>query len=411
MSESKSQLRIGFIHPDLGIGGAEQLIVNMAVALKKQGHNVIIYTPYHDPKHCFQATIDGTIPVEVRGAIVPQTIFGKLWALCATIRVIFCTLYLICFGFKFDVVIVDQVSPAVPLLRLFNRKCLFYCHYPDKLLCVERRSILKKIYRFFLDYIEEFSLLFANKILVNSNFTREVYQRSFKYLSKYNNPEILYPAIDFSSFDDTIKQSAPVDSKASPFFLSLNRYERKKNINLAIQAFAQFVKESASNNQFKLIIAGGYDERIAENVEHHKELLSLAKELNVEDKVVFKFSISNKERTQLLQTAQAVLYTPENEHFGIVPVECMYMKRPVLACNSGGPKESVVDGETGFLLQSNPSDWSKKMDWIAKNPSKAAEMGQNGRKRAIEKFGLEAFAESIDKSVREICQPGSKKNN
>lgn len=34
----------------------------------------------------------------------------------------------------------------------------------------------------------------------------------------------------------------------------------------------------------------------------------------------------------------AVLYTPEREHFGIVPVEAMYNQVPVIACNSGGPK-------------------------------------------------------------------------
>jgi alpha-1,3/alpha-1,6-mannosyltransferase len=42
-----------------------------------------------------------------------------------------------------------------------------------------------------------------------------------------------------------------------------------------------------------------------------------------------------------LNNAIAVLYTPSNEHFGIVPVESMFMKTPVLACNNGGPLESV----------------------------------------------------------------------
>jgi len=96
-----------------------------------------------------------------------------------------------------------QVSAVVPLLRFFNRKCLFYCHFPDKNLCVERNSIFKKIYRFFLDYIEEFSMYFANGILVNSKFTKEVYNNSFAFLSKHSNPEVLYPAIDFSKFDTT----------------------------------------------------------------------------------------------------------------------------------------------------------------------------------------------------------------
>ncbi|TXH61693.1 MAG: glycosyltransferase, partial [Thiothrix sp.] len=32
------------------------------------------------------------------------------------------------------------------------------------------------------------------------------------------------------------------------------------------------------------------------------------------------------------------LYTPEKEHFGIVPIEAMFNNAPVIACNSGGPK-------------------------------------------------------------------------
>lgn len=37
----------------------------------------------------------------------------------------------------------------------------------------------------------------------------------------------------------------------------------------------------------------------------------------------------------------SVVYTPANEHFGIVPVEAMYARKPVIACNNGGPTESI----------------------------------------------------------------------
>lgn len=84
--------------------------MNLAVSLKNKGHRVIIYTPHHDPKHCFAETIDGTIPVEVAGRAFPRTIFGKGLAFCSLIRMWLCTLYLICFGFRFDLVIVDQVN-------------------------------------------------------------------------------------------------------------------------------------------------------------------------------------------------------------------------------------------------------------------------------------------------------------
>ena len=47
-------MKINFIHPDLGIGGAERLIVDAAVALTKKKHRVNVYTGYHNRNHCFE---------------------------------------------------------------------------------------------------------------------------------------------------------------------------------------------------------------------------------------------------------------------------------------------------------------------------------------------------------------------
>ena len=64
------------------------------------------------------------------------------------------------------------------------------------------------------------------------------------------------------------------------------------------------------------MIAGGYEGRILENVEHKKELEKLSNDLNVNEFVNFKTNVTNLERVQLLTNASALLYTPENEHFG-----------------------------------------------------------------------------------------------
>jgi alpha-1,3/alpha-1,6-mannosyltransferase len=54
---------------------------------------------------------------------------------------------------------------------------------------------------------------------------------------------------------------------------SLNRYERKKNIPLALKSFATYLKDSKNaKKDVLLVIAGGYDPRLPENVEHHLEL-------------------------------------------------------------------------------------------------------------------------------------------
>ena len=84
-------------------------------------------------------------------------------------------------------------------------------------------------------------------------------------------PDILYPPINLKTFDkspsfnESIKDLLGVSSDL--IITSLNRYERKKNIPLAIESFA------FSGFPGTLVIAGGWDPRVPENVEHELELL------------------------------------------------------------------------------------------------------------------------------------------
>lgn len=50
---SERKRTIVFFHPDLGIGGAERLVVDAAVGLQERGHKVVIFTNHCDPNHCF----------------------------------------------------------------------------------------------------------------------------------------------------------------------------------------------------------------------------------------------------------------------------------------------------------------------------------------------------------------------
>ena len=76
-------------------------------------------------------------------------------------------------------------------------------------------------------------------------------------------------------------------------------------------------------------------------------------------------SFTDTERSALLAAAAAVVYTPANEHFGIVPLEAMAAGRPVLACNSGGPTESVLHGRTGLLAEPEPAAFASAMAQLA----------------------------------------------
>lgn len=397
--------KVLFLHPDLGIGGAERLVVDAALALRNGGHVVTFVTSHHDPKHCFVETRDGTLPVIIAGDWIPRSFLGKFYALCAYIRMIYTTLYVLLFSkLEYDVVICDQVSVGIPLLKAFGRKVLFYCHFPDQLLSKEGTPF-KSIYRLPLNWLEERTTGMADMILVNSKFTLKVFQETFKHISVV--PDILYPSINTKSFDTIYPP--PLHEVIQPhnlaadslIFLSINRYERKKNLILALEALGQ-LKSMLDENDWKkiyLIMAGGYDPRVNENVEHFTELMELAAELDISEKVIFLKSPSDPRKLSLLTHCHCVIYTPANEHFGIVPLEAMYMNKPVIAANSGGPTETIEDGVTGFLCEIEPNYFAVAMAKCISNERLRNNLGREGKKRMMEKFSFQAFSNQLENIV------------
>ena len=103
---------IAFLHPDLGLGGAERLVVDAAVELADRGHQVrsnvavylpalappmltaqravqvVVYTAFHDPHRSFKETVDGPFTVTICGGWFPCSLFGRALAFCAYVRCI-----------------------------------------------------------------------------------------------------------------------------------------------------------------------------------------------------------------------------------------------------------------------------------------------------------------------------------
>ena len=160
-----------------------------------------------------------------------------------------------------------------------------------------------------------------------------------------------------------------------------------------------------------LILPGGYDVRVEENVGYHNELVSLAESMNLttatarnivsalnipdDIEVLFLLSIPAQLKSMLLDAATMLLYTPSNEHFGIVPLEAMLAGLPVLAAHSGGPLETVVDGETGWLRPADqPAAWTTVMQEALKKISKEQlqRMGKQGQQRVKAEFSDKKMA-------------------
>ncbi|ETN45153.1 uncharacterized protein HMPREF1541_10030 [Cyphellophora europaea CBS 101466] len=428
--DATASRRIVFFHPDLGIGGAERLIIDAAVGLQELGHKVTIFTSHCDPQHCFEEARDGTLDVRVRGnTIFPPTILNRLHILLAILRQIHLVLSVAFFGDELfqirpDVFIVDQLSACVPLLRWIcsdRQRTLFYCHFPDQLLADRKRGgiagLVKAGYRLPFDWFEGWSTAASDKIVVNSNFTRSI---ASKVIPAKGPLTVIYPCVSSDSRPAELSDKPLWDGKFK-LLLSVNRFERKKDIGLALHAYNGLTEEERRGT--RLILAGGYDSRVAENLQYHQELVQMAEEmgliaatvktaptaLGISDdvEVLFMLSIPGAFKATLMSQATLLLYTPVNEHFGIVPVEAMQHGLPVLASNTGGPLETVVEGETGWLRDaSKVEQWTQVMRTVlvSLSPKAFQQMKVAGQRRASENFTRVIMAKKFDAEIKAMLE-------
>ncbi|THH20044.1 hypothetical protein EW146_g1222 [Bondarzewia mesenterica] len=453
MSAGPSRLRIAFIHPDLGIGGAERLVVDAALGLQKLGHSVDIYTSYHNPSHCFEETRDGTLRVHHISPPFPRSVNGKFHILLAHARQLHLTQHLVRPDApSYDVYFVDQLSTCVPFIRLFaQRRVVFYCHFPDKLLAngefVEgkmrmRGGLLKRMYRLPMDWLEEVTTRQADIILANSRFTSRVFKSYFPSISQ--DPYVIYPGINLSAYEGKTDLQDPDIAQVTsdrPTFLSLNRFEKKKNVALAVHSYALLKKQSSASGPSeklqasRLVLAGGYDPRLENNIMTLVALIDLAKANSLTFNVVvpstssitippfnctkynpdilFLLNFTTSQRTALLNAKStiALLYTPTNEHFGIGPVEGMSCGLPVLACNTGGPTESVLEQpreeRTGWLRPPDAEVWASALaEIVGMSEKERAALGERARLRARELFGMDAMAKALEAKFEDAAAMG-----
>lgn len=255
--------------------------------------------------------------------------------------------------------------------------------------------------------------------MVNSNFTKSVFAEAFPGL-KHRSPGVVYPCVDTSDIPQDSKPLWP----GKKVLLSINRFEKKKDVALAIRAFAGLSQEE--RRDARLVIAGGYDPRVAENTSTYTELCELAASLKLKHataktvisaqgvpsdiSVLFLHSVPGAFKTTLLSTSRLLVYTPRNEHFGIVPLEAMLAGTPVLAANEGGPTETVISGQTGWLRDvSKVQDWTEVMRIALEDgdgEQRLKDMGKWGKQRVVAEFSKDKMGERLDTAIQAMQQQG-----
>ena len=171
----------------------------------------------------------------------------------------------------------------------------------------------------------------------------------------------------------------------------MSRITPAKRQNLAIEAFKGFYER---NKNFKMIIAGRVDDN-----KYSKEYLESLKAISREYPVEFALFLSIGEVYDMYANCYATLFAAKNEDFGLTPLESMASCKPVISLNEGGPRETIVDGVTGFLVE-DVKGMTEKMIYLAANRDETKKIGEKGRAHVEKNFAQPAFFNRIDSVIK-----------
>ena len=177
-----------------------------------------------------------------------------------------------------------------------------------------------------------------------------------------SNIEVIYPGIDTRTYTPS-----PAARRQSPAFSYLGRLKKYKGVHLVIRAFA-----AMQNRDATLEIAGAGDYR--------PKLEALANSLDLGDRVRFLGRITEQEKLALLRRSWALVFASPKEGWGITNLEAAACATPVVASNSPGIRESVRDGETGYLVpHGDTAAMAAAMDRVAASRSLVEQLGRSAR--------------------------------
>jgi glycosyltransferase involved in cell wall biosynthesis len=175
--------------------------------------------------------------------------------------------------------------------------------------------------------------------------------------------------------------------------LFVGRLTWVKGVSALLQAMPLVLKEYPNT---KLVILGKGDEQT--------DIVETAERLNVKGNIVYRFDFVSEDERILHYAASDVCVFPSTyEPFGIVSLEAMAMEKPVVVGAHGvvGFKEQVVSGGTDqngvHINGGDPADIAWGIKEVLKNPEKAKNWGENGRRRVLEYFTWRKVAEETIK--------------
>jgi starch synthase len=250
-------------------------------------------------------------------------------------------------------------------------------------------------------WMERTAILDADAIIAVSQGTKADIIRAYPDVDPARI-HVIYNGIDLAEYQKTAETQALVDygvDPSIPYILFVGRITRQKGVTHLVDAIRYLPPDTQV-----VLCAGAPD--TPEIAAELREKVEAARRDHPRIVWIEKM-VTKKEAIQLYSNARVFCCPSVYEPFGIINLEAMACRAPVVASSTGGIKEVVVDGETGYLVPfdqdpvtSFPNDPDKfardlaaSLNRLLEDPEKCKRFGDTGRRRVEAIFSWTAIAQ------------------
>lgn len=374
-----------FIHQSAELYGSDKVLLLLVTEFKKKGHYPIVVLPGKGPlldaleERGIQVIVTPVIKLS-RKMFTLKNLSALPFQAAASIRSIDSQLR----HLKIDLVYSNTLAVLLGLIYARRKKIKHIWHVHE---IIEKPRIVRKIFNYLLK-------LNTNKALVYNSFaTRSFWEgepaRGQAYVV-WNG--LGHESTDIS--DSTINniRSGMFRARKDDIVIALvGRINRLKGQQLLLEAFKGLL---FTHRHIKLVYVGSAPENQEIYLTQLKEKII---QYHLDDQVTI-IPFQNKISEIWASIDIGVVPSSEPESFGLVALEAMLAKKPVIASNHGGITEIIVPCTTGLLFTPNSvPELQQDLDELIRDKEKRALMGEKGYERAITEFTLERYVDGIEK--------------
>ncbi|WP_017319294.1 glycosyltransferase family 4 protein [Mastigocladopsis repens] len=250
--------------------------------------------------------------------------------------------------------------------------------------------------------VEKQVLETAERIVATSPQEQE-HMRSL--VSTKGSIDIIPCGTDIQQFGCVDRQAARAQLGIDPeakLVMYVGRFDPRKGIETLVRAVAQ--SQLRSSGKLQLIIGGGSRPGHSDGMERDR-IENIVAELGMSDFTTLPGRLSQEILPYYYAAADICVVPSHYEPFGLVAIEAMASKTPVVASDVGGLQFTVVPEETGLLAPAQDvAAFATAIDRILGNPQWRDELGDGARKRVETKFSWEGVASQLAQLYTELLQ-------